>query len=147
MIKNQQLPEGEVERFLKESKALKTTVLVISAVLICLLPAVFFLTLKISGVDTTKNSVDMYLTWIRTTAMLNSFLNPLIYCRRRKEMRKFVQKLSPSCTSQSLRDYRCVSTYCCLDTDEGRGRITKKRPLFNGATTTLTWKQTPRRKI
>ena len=39
MIKTQQLPQEEVERFAKESKALKTTVFAVCAVVLCLLPA------------------------------------------------------------------------------------------------------------
>ena len=38
LIKTQQLPREEVERFLKERKALKTTVLVVVAVTLCFLP-------------------------------------------------------------------------------------------------------------
>ncbi|KAJ7333030.1 hypothetical protein OS493_018199, partial [Desmophyllum pertusum] len=43
MIKTQQLPQEEVERFVKESKALQTTVYVIGAVVLCLLPMAFML--------------------------------------------------------------------------------------------------------
>ena len=43
MIKAQQLPQEQVETFLKENKAFKTTVLVVGAVGICLVPAIFFL--------------------------------------------------------------------------------------------------------
>ena len=43
MIKAEQLPQEQVETFLKENKAFKTTVLVVGAVGICLVPAIFFL--------------------------------------------------------------------------------------------------------
>ena len=46
-IKTQQLPQEDVERFLKENKALKTTLFVAGAVLVCLLPAGFFLLLQL----------------------------------------------------------------------------------------------------
>ena len=94
MIKTQQLPQEEVERFLKESKSLKTTVLVVSAVIFCFLPAVCFPLLQILGMGFPKNSTDMYVAWIRTTVMLDALLNPLIYCWRQKEMRKFVFRSS-----------------------------------------------------
>ena len=38
MIKAHQLPQEEVHRFNREKKALKTTVLVVSAVFVCFLP-------------------------------------------------------------------------------------------------------------
>ena len=37
-IRTQQLPQQEIERFVKENKALKTTVLVVGAVMLCFLP-------------------------------------------------------------------------------------------------------------
>ena len=87
MIKTQQLPQEEVEQFLKESKALKTTVYVVGAVMLCLLPAVFFPLFILLDVHVPLTSVQ---SWVKTCLMLNSLLNPLIYCWRQKEMRKFV---------------------------------------------------------
>lgn len=49
-IKTHQLPQGEVERFTKENKALKTTVFVISVVVVCFLPAGVSIILHIYGV-------------------------------------------------------------------------------------------------
>ena len=89
MIKTQQLPQEEVERFIKESKALKTTVYVIGAVALCYLPMAF-----VMFSYAMKWQVDPFLKpFVRTFAMLNSFLNPLIYCWRQKEMRKFVFRI------------------------------------------------------
>ena len=93
-IKTQQLPQEAVERFARENKALKTTVYIIGAVVICFLPLVFFLlwvVLLPPGVNPTKLKYYFaFLPWIRTLGILNSLLNPLIYCWRQKEMRKFV---------------------------------------------------------
>ena len=90
VIKTQQLPQEEVERFAKESKALKTTVYVISAVALCFLPmGVTFLSY------TMKWPLFLPTPWVRTFAMLNSLVNPLIYCWRQKEMRKFVFRMQP----------------------------------------------------
>ncbi|KAJ7389401.1 hypothetical protein OS493_031932 [Desmophyllum pertusum] len=89
MIKTQQLPQEEEERFVKESKALKTTVYVIGAVVLCYLPMAFVLFSYAM-----KWQVSPFLKpFVRTFAMLNSFLNPLIYCWRQKEMRKFVFRI------------------------------------------------------
>ena len=87
IIKTQQLPQEEVEQFFKESKALKTTVYVVGAVVLCLLPSAFFLFLLALGVHVPSRSVK---SWMKTCLMSNSLLNPLIYCWRQKEMRKFV---------------------------------------------------------
>ena len=84
-IKAQQLPQEEVERFAKESKALKTTVYVVGAVVMCLLPAAIFvlLVLYISVEKIYQSSLFFVITpWIATSYLLNSLLNPLIYCSR-----------------------------------------------------------------
>ena len=85
-IKTQQLPQEEVERFTKENKALKTTVFVVGAVIFCVLPGVVYLILLFAGFSRSS----LLESWVRTCGMLNSLLNPLIYCWRQKEMRKFV---------------------------------------------------------
>ena len=85
LIKGQQMPQEEVQRFLKESKALKTTVYVVGAVAVCYLP----LTLQIANL-LDKRTAIIAPEWIRTVVLLNSLLNPLVYCWRQKEIRKFV---------------------------------------------------------
>ncbi|XP_078378104.1 adenosine receptor A2a-like [Oculina patagonica] len=90
MIKTQQLPQEEVERFAKESKALKTTVYVVGAVLLCFLPMAFIFFTFAAGLN-----IAYPAPWIRTFVMLNSLLNPLIYCGRQKEMRQFVFRITP----------------------------------------------------
>ena len=80
-----QMPQEEVKRFAKENKALKTTVYVVGALSLCFLPMGFtFLSYIL------KFPAFFSPPWVRTFAMLNSLLNPLIYCWRQKEMRKFV---------------------------------------------------------
>ena len=90
-IKTQQLPQEDVERFSKENKALKTTVFVVCAVIFCLLPAGVVVILLTAGLSL-PSSLLIWNPWVRTAVMLNSLLNPLIYCWRQKEMRKFVFK-------------------------------------------------------
>ena len=86
-IKNQQLPQEEKERFTKENKALKTTLFVVGAVVIFLLPLSFCLTVVASGIyNATICQINKLL--VVTCAMLNSLVNPLIYCWRQNEMRK-----------------------------------------------------------
>ena len=87
-IKTQQMTQEEVERMAKESKALKTTVFVVGAVVLCLVPP--FLFLGLSGLGMYDGLESPLRPWIRTFVMFNSFLNPLIYCWRQREMRNFV---------------------------------------------------------
>ena len=89
-IKTQQLPREEVERFVRESKALKTTVYVVGAVVLCFLPVASVLVVYMSGQVYFQSSLA---PWLRTCGMLNSLLNPLIYCWRQQEMRRFVFRL------------------------------------------------------
>jgi len=95
-IKSQQLTQEAVERFQKESRAFKTTVYIVGAVVLCLLPIAFLPIWIVSlpqGVDPRKLEFYFaYTPWIRTFGILNSLLNPLIYCWRQKEMRNFVFK-------------------------------------------------------
>ena len=81
------MPQEEVKRFAKENKALKTTVYVVGALLLCFSPMSFTfisrLLKKLQGFPVCRQG-------ILTVAMLNSLFNPLIYCWRQKEMRKFI---------------------------------------------------------
>ena len=86
-IKTQQLPQEDVERFLKENKALKTTLFVVGAVFVCLLPVGFFFVVVVVGL---RHIFPINLPLIFTCAMLNSLVNPLIYCWRQKEMRNVI---------------------------------------------------------
>ena len=91
-IKAQQLPQNEKETFIAESKALKTTALVFGALVLCLFPAVFTFLRGAVGIQTKKGK---FASVVVTFAMLNSLMNPWIYCWRQREMRKFVFRRSP----------------------------------------------------
>ena len=92
-IKTQQMPQEEVERFTKENKALKTTLYVIGAVFVCLLPLCFCLIVIATGLS---ESCPIDLSLMQTCAMFNSFVNPLIYCWRQKEMRQVIFGIRPA---------------------------------------------------
>ena len=102
-IKTEQIAQQKVENFLKENKALKTTVYVIGSLLLCFIPPLTLLLLYVLEGLSLKNSV-YFESFCRVLIMLNSLLNPLIYFWRDKEMRKLV---SPYCRS---RDRVVVST-------------------------------------
>ena len=95
-IKTQQLPQEEVERFTKESKALKTIVFVVGAIVLCLMPSTVLLLSVLLGQKTLWRSgwFPALAPFMHTCGMLNSLLNPLIYCWRQQEMRKFVFRFS-----------------------------------------------------
>ena len=85
MIKAQYLSQEVVEKFLKDSKALKTTVLVVVAVGLCYLPVSFYLVFG-------NYEKRLYLVREMTFSLVsfNSLLNPLIYCLRQREIRKLI---------------------------------------------------------
>ena len=102
LIKAGQLPQEEKERFSKERKALKTTVYIVGAVLMCLTPAAAWLLVSSFFRVSTGNfwaqvtrqlppstRYTVQLT-VRTFVYFNSLVNPIIYCWRQKEMRQFV---------------------------------------------------------
>ncbi|XP_068718107.1 trace amine-associated receptor 13c-like [Montipora capricornis] len=90
-IKTQQLPQGEVERFLKDNRALKTTVYVVGSISLCLVPVGIYSVFRGFGIHLV---VETYREMIRTFLMLNSFLNPLIYCWRQRELRRYLLRCS-----------------------------------------------------
>ena len=79
-----------MEKLFKEKKALKTTVYVIGAVLLCFSPGAVLTILPYIR----ELKIPYSAPWIITIAMLNSLLNPLVYCWRQREMRQFVFQLS-----------------------------------------------------
>ena len=85
MIKAQYLSQEDVEKFFKDNKALKTTVLVVAAVGLCYLPISLYLVFR-----NYENRLHLVQEMIHTLVTINSLLNPLIYCSRQRELRKFI---------------------------------------------------------
>ena len=96
-IKTEQVAQQEVETFLKENKALKTTVYVVGSLVLCFTPSLFLLvSLIVKRLSVVANSVS-FVSFCRVLSMLNSLLNPLIYFWRDKEMRKIVLPFVSRC--------------------------------------------------
>ena len=96
-IKTEQVAQQEVETFLKENKALKTTVYVVGSLVLCFTPSLFLLvSLVVKRLSLVANSVS-FVSFCRVLVMLNSLLNPLIYFWRDKEMRKLVLPFFSRC--------------------------------------------------
>lgn len=98
IIREQQQSGYEVElrRNGEDQKALRTTLFVTGTLLLSFTPMALTLLLKPkTGYDGIH---DVLLPWARTAAMLNSLLNPLIYCWRQDPLRAFFFSILP-CTN------------------------------------------------
>ena len=96
-IKTEQIAQQEVETFLKENKALKTTVYVVGSLVLCFTPSLLLLvSIVVKRLSLVANSVS-FVSFCRVLVMLNSLLNPLIYFWRDKEMRKLVLPFFSRC--------------------------------------------------
>ena len=96
-IKTEQIAQQEVKHFLKENKALKTTVYVVGSLVLCFTPSLFLLvSIVVKRLSLVANSVS-FVSFCRVLVMLNSLLNPLIYFWRDKEMRKIVLPFVSRC--------------------------------------------------
>ena len=95
-IKTEQIAQQEVETFLKENKALKTTVYVVGSIVLCFIPASFlFLSIVVESLTFEKSA--SFESFCRVLSLLNSLFNPLIYFWRDKEMRKLVLPYFSTC--------------------------------------------------
>ena len=95
-IKTEQIGQHEVETFLKENKALKTTVYVVGSLVLCFIaPTFLFLSMVVEGLSL-EESVS-FVSFCRTLSLLNSLFNPLIYFWRDQKMRKLVLSFFSTC--------------------------------------------------
>ena len=95
-IKNEQVSPQAAADFAKEKKALKTTRIIIMALLVCLVPLIVYNLL--SNVFLTGNSYITNVTVLShpvvvSVISLSSLCNPIIYCYRNKSFRKTCKEL------------------------------------------------------
>ena len=95
-IKTEQIAQQEVQNFVRENKALKTTVFVVGSLIFCFIPSTFLLLSYLVDSLSLEDSV-YFVSFCRVLIMLNSLLNPLIYFWRDKQMRKFVLPFFSRC--------------------------------------------------
>ena len=92
-IATQQVSLEPREKFLKEKKAFKVTATVMVFLILCFLPLMFAYLIRASNSITT--SVDLKYVALSTgltSAVLNSMVNPIIYCVRIRQFRvAFIQ--------------------------------------------------------
>ena len=99
-IKIEQIPQQEVEIFLRENKALKTTVYVVGSLFLCFIPSYsLFLSVAVERLSL-KNSI-YFVSFSRVIIMLNALLNPLIYFWRNKEIRRLVLPFFSRCSKMN----------------------------------------------
>ena len=88
-IMTEQITQQELQNFLRENKALKTTVYVVGSLVLCFtLSLIFLLSVILKGLSLEESVY--FVSFCRVLIMLDSLLNPLIYFWRDKEMRKIV---------------------------------------------------------
>ena len=95
-IKCEQVSQQAAEDFAKEKKALKTTRIIIMALLFCLFPLFMYIFLWFvfsKGSSYTGNVIILSHPVFIWLSSLNSLCNPIIYCYRNKTMRKTCKEL------------------------------------------------------
>lgn len=75
-------------RILKQRKSLKTTIHVIGAFILCHMPLVLSLTLVWLGVISIGRNSFLFLSWTGLMVLVNSCLDPFIYCWRENRIRR-----------------------------------------------------------
>ena len=95
-IKCEQVSPQTIADFAKENKALKTTRIIIMALLVCLFPLflyVVFWSVSSKNSSYTVNAILLYHPIFIWLSWLNSLGNPVIYCYRKRMFRKTCQEL------------------------------------------------------
>ena len=75
-------------RILKQRKSLKTTIHVMGAFILCHMPLVLSLTLVWLGVISMEGKSFLLLSWTGLMALVNSCLDPFIYCWRENRIKR-----------------------------------------------------------
>jgi len=86
-IAAQQVSQEARQKFLKEKKAFKLTTTVLFILLLCYSPQLVVRILFVSSKITTVNSTCIALFSATSIAVLNSFINPIVYCVRIRQFR------------------------------------------------------------
>ncbi|XP_078384757.1 adenosine receptor A3-like [Oculina patagonica] len=86
-IAAQQVSVEARQKFLKEKKALKLTATVIFILLLCFAPLLVVRLLLMTSAITSVNTAHITICTVSLIAVLNSFINPIIYCVRIRQFR------------------------------------------------------------
>lgn len=118
-IAAQQVSLEARKKFSKEKKALKSTSCVIAFLLLTFLPLFFVRILMFTSAITSVNVSNFSFNAITLVTILNSLINPIIYCVRLRQFRvAFVQillrKNHPQAEQFEMRMVRFVSKNCTV---------------------------------
>ena len=105
-IVNQQVSLEAREKFLKEKKASKLTATVLFFLILCYLPFIVARALVSNHVINSVNLAYIALFTGRAAAVLNSLLNPIIFCVRIKQFRVAFIQLMFKKTTRKLKTLR-----------------------------------------
>ena len=95
-IKREQVSPQAAADFAKEKKALKSTRIIIMALLVCLVPLIVYtllLNVFLTSNSYTANVIVLSRPVVVSVISLNSLCNPIIYCYRNKTFRKTCKEL------------------------------------------------------
>lgn len=123
-IAAQQVSLEARKKFSKEKKALKLTSCVIAFLLLTFLPLFFVRILMYTSAITSVNVSNFSFNAITLVVILNSLINPIIYCVRLRQFRvAFVQillrKNHPQAEQFEMRMVRFVSKNCTVKPEAG----------------------------
>ena len=95
-IKSQQVSPQAAADFAKEKKALKTTRIIITALLVCFFPLFVYILISLAFSKSGSyivNAIMFSLPIVKSFFFINSLCNPIIYCYRSKMFRKTCKEL------------------------------------------------------
>ena len=95
-IKSEQVSPQAAADFAKEKKALKTTRIIIMALLVCFFPLFVYILISLAFSKSDSyivNVITFSLPILKSFFLINSLCNPIIYCYRSKMFRKTCKEL------------------------------------------------------
>jgi len=88
-LQTEQLPPEELQRIKKDRKAANTLAIILAALILTYLPGLITVLVTISsGIIIKPRFLSVLFNWVKTSLLLGSLFNPIIYCWRMKELRK-----------------------------------------------------------
>lgn len=88
-LQTEQLLQEELQRIKKDKKAANTLAIILAALVLTYLPALVSVLVTASSDRTIKPPfMSVLWNWVKTSLLLGSLCNPIIYCWRMKELRK-----------------------------------------------------------
>ena len=87
-LQTEQLSQEEVKKRKKDSKAAITLAIILGALVLTNLPSIITFAVRALSVKIEPRVMSVLWSWLATSVMLGSLLNPVIYCWRIRELRR-----------------------------------------------------------